>query len=100
MLQTSDQAPASSRRRQIVTPHTKSLIYQSCGRTHHWKGTRRGVKIQIQVTDQPDLNQNRVVWSAIVGTLHAGNRRIHRGKAQDIHAAIEEIEHAAARPNA
>lgn len=41
---------------ELVTPHTRSLIYRACKKPgDHWNGKRKGVKIAIRLTTQPTL---------------------------------------------
>lgn len=80
------------RRRRIVTPHTRSLIYRAIKiAPHRWKGTRHGVKIELQVMSQRTLDDEAVTWHARI------NKQWQSGRSKTIHDAIETIEHEAAK---
>lgn len=81
-----------ARNRELMTPHTRSLIYRSCHSPgDKWKGTRRGVKVEIMYSSQPTLEGERVTWRARI------NREWRAGASQSIREAIETIEHEASR---
>lgn len=80
------------RRRRIITPHTRSLIYRATKiGPHQWHGTRHGVKMRIQLLSQRTLDDDSVTWHARI------NKQWKSGQSKTIHDAIEAIELEAAR---
>lgn len=80
------------RRRQLVTPHTRSLIYRAVKiAPHQWHGTRHGVKMRIQIISQRTLDDEAVVWHARI------NKQWQSGRSQTVRDAIDAIEIEAAK---
>jgi hypothetical protein len=79
---------------QLISAHTRSLIYRALkvDPGQGWKGSRRGVKMEIHLSTSSQHVQRRVLWRARIGKIWRG------GRTTDIRAAIDEIESQAAQP--
>lgn len=75
----------------IFTPRTRGQIVQALGVYKRWKGTRRGVKVRLELSPQPDFNENRVRWHARISGVW------EQGKATSGSAALDQIEAKAAK---
>jgi hypothetical protein len=80
-----------SRRRELVSNHTRGEIVRALSRVGSWHGTRRGVKFKLALSAQPDFDGNRVTWSARIG------RTWSQGKAMNGYDAIQAIEQEAGK---
>jgi hypothetical protein len=75
----------------LATPHTQSLIILALADHGEWSGTRKGVKMRLRLSAQPDLDDKRITWTAY--TVGNWRHRI-RGQAGTAFEALSQIEHA------
>lgn len=69
----------------LFSPRRRAQIIRSAIHAGTWKGTAAGVRIQITVSDQTDLLQQRVTWQAkYLGTAD-------QGKTRNVYEALESI---------
>jgi hypothetical protein len=52
------------RRIELFTAHTRGGIVRKLKESGSWKGTRKGVRVKLTLSGQPDFDQNRVKWTA------------------------------------
>lgn len=83
------------RSRHFVTPAARAKISAAVYRfaPHKWKGRRGGIEISIGLSDQPNLEGQRIVWAAkIRGEMVAG-------VSGTVYEAIDQIERKAGYGN-
>lgn len=73
---------------EMFTAHSRSQIVQAVAARKKWRGTRRGIKVRIDLSAQPDLDNRRVSWSAEIGGVWIEGKATHTTEAlQQIDAA-------------
>ena len=71
--------------RELVSPADRSSIIHAVKVNGIWRGTRQHVRIELQITQQPDLNGNRLLWRA------SHRRRRYSGQAVNVFDALQTI---------
>ena len=82
--------------RPLFSPHARSAISHLVHRAGQWKGTRHGVKVEIRLSAQPDLEGKAFEWRARILTRAAGYQW-QDGVAGSVFDALRDIEHEAER---
>jgi hypothetical protein len=83
-----------ARQAHLISPHTRAAIVKKVGENKPWKGTRLGVRIEIQHARQLNFTKNRIQWRARI------NHQWFDGHAETIWNAVQEIETQAAKMKA
>lgn len=78
----------------LATPHTQSLMIAAIAKKGVWAGTRHGIYMRLVLSEQPDLEERRITWTAYT----RGNfRHRRRGQAGTVYEALQQIERALRR---
>jgi hypothetical protein len=78
----------------LITPHTRGQMQKKIQQNKPWKGTRGGVRIEIQHATQLNFSKNRIEWRARI------EKEWISGHSPTVWDAVQEIEaeaHSAAR---
>ena len=84
-----------ARRAYLITPATRSAIHRKISANKTWRGTRHGIRMEIEHARQLSFTKNRIHWRA---RISKGNWI--EGHSPSVWDAIEEIETAAGRQSA
>jgi hypothetical protein len=74
-----------------ISPHTRGIMTRKVADGKQWRGTRNGIRIEIQKAKQMNFTRNRIEWRARI------NGDWHNGHAETVWEAVRDIEAAAAR---
>ncbi len=76
----------------LVSPRTRARIVHAIMAGRSAQATRRGIEMHFEVSNQPNLEGNRIAWRARI------RRHWYGGKASTVFDAIAQIEQEADKP--